>query len=360
MKRRHEDTDDVSLTTRKRELEDELKEIAIVEEERVRKRFSLLEIPTEIWMLIFNQVDDDDASLWLTLLTTSKSVPIQWREAITMRRSLSFPPKLKKSYNSEKVMKLIIKFPSLQRIKLCDNGSNNNRHYATYFHFSEMRMIEELSFYASSEKPFPKQRGRIRRPLPIEDVSILENIRVLDISNLCLSIANDYLEKLPVQAKENLRELKVCDITQRTLATFPNLYTLDISKSSTRVKHLNENVDINKLYVKSRTCIPQIKVSRYIEISVISDNNKRITIIYRGNLTFNEKGICSNNLSVEITTPKKRSTPIREAKTYIFTGKFMDGQAKGEFTKMRKGKTEVKIIKDIEYDKHLYFLKYYQ
>ena len=65
------------------QLEESINELEVIKKEKVKEAFSQLIIPSEIWQLIFEKVETDNANLWLTLLF-SKSVPETWRDAIRM------------------------------------------------------------------------------------------------------------------------------------------------------------------------------------------------------------------------------------------------------------------------------------
>ena len=307
-------------------------------------------IPTEIWERIFDNVESDHATLWLTLLKSS-SIPEQWRVAISRRKSLSFPPKPDQNYNSGRVMNLMKEFPLLRKIRLYNTNDFK------WMCSEEMRKIEELSFY--TETGFT---GKVRGRLPEKKMlNLLENVKVLSMDELSPFVAHYCLLSLSPEAKKNLRDLKVIEITQKTLEEFPNLLSLSI-RQPVKCLHLNNNPQINKLTVKNSLYLPLIEISRYIEI--VMTQSRGVKIIYRGNLTINQKGI-SGFVSIEVARSIRKiaSHPLREPsvekekRTYILTGELENDKTKGEFTKMIKGSNEeVKVIKDLCNDTELGYL----
>ncbi len=355
MKRHYDDEANFSmeqLITRKMELQDELNRITILEDEKLRQQFSQLEIPSEIWAMILDKVETDHASFWLALLTKPKKIDA-WNEAITMRRSLSFPPIVDKVYNSKKVMNIIGKFPLLQKIKLF-NGNLEMK----YNNSSEMSKIEELSFYTDINPPI-KCRGRKKNFLVTLDIepSILKNIRILDVSNLDSSIANCYIQTLPIETKNNLAELKIDELTQTIIEQFPNLLKLTINKTD-KLVHLNNNTSINDLsIIGNHWRRPIWEAYRNIKLFFRITSTRKI--IYNGNIIHNECGI-SGMTTIEITISEKRviSLPFQQPvhttgeETYIFTGILANNKGVGPFTKLTKSTGEIKTIKNLYLDKH--------
>ena len=344
MKRRYQDLSVDALEEERKVLEERLEEIVVEKEEKVREAFSRLlpSMPSEIWEMIFDRVENDHALLWLVLLHSN--IPPAWEKAISRRKSLSFPPRRGKTYNVAKIFSLLPQFPVLRKIRIAVVNTLD-----VLYHES-MKKIEEISFCPPS--PGSRVRGRTNKLHCIrhEPTNALEKVVNLDVSQLEQYYVEHCLLSLPLRTKMNLTELNMDGflLKQKMLDLFPNLYSLTLDKCEKGL-HLNNHILVNKMRVVRRY-VPLFETSRYIELLFRTDRTSGT--LYSGELTYGKGGF-SGMITMELRhrevihvseTFQEETHMMSERKTYIVTGELKDGKAIGSFTMRQKGCGDVVIL----------------
>lgn len=330
------------IIQRKEELVSELSGLEKLYNENVREELSRLWIPTEIWKLIFDQIESDNARLWLNLLTT-RSVPEEWKDAIRKRTSLSFPALFQKSYNLEKVLRLLQKFPCLKKLKIACS-----RDFIHKLESPLLANIEEISFYN-----FPGMRVRTNKELQRPGLNILANITRLDLMGL--ACRERLLSIMPIENKKRIISLKVDKINQQELELFPLLETLVLNFLEKGI-HLDKNLSLNKLHVLISSGLPKISSPRDMEIQF---STSVTNYLYRGNICIHGNGI-TGQVTLILTADLSKPNPdyysdvlfAKTSTTFVYEGRMENGKWVGSFTRRKIGSEKVKTFNKMHSDKH--------
>lgn len=304
-----------------------------------------MDVPSDVWQLIFSFVENDHASLWLELLSSS-SIPYVWREAISQRSSLSFPQKTGYVYNHLKIIELMKKFPSLKKVAIYFSVNECT--------FPKFNTVVNLTLLPTKHR----KRGRKLREEYYDLSSSFPNLQILSVRESLFNFKN-----ISLIGRQNITQLSVLSIGQEELDLFPNLVKLQLFKVKERFLNIDNHLHLEEIHFEhtrnhSGTIYFSLRLKEKRSILMKSDKRKQF---FNGLFSIDDGSISGSGelittcLKVRLLQNDYQEESFVSDKNRIsFKGQWKDGKIFGKFIVTTLSTGEMEVFDDIEKSEYYY------